>query len=217
MGLLIVEEVRPDDVEIITEEKNGKKNYYIHGKYMQAECVNGNGRRYPLSTMKNEVDRYREKYIKENRAFGELSHPDTPRINLERVSHIITSLEQAGNDFVGKARVLDTPTGLIAQKIMEGGGRLGVSSRAVGSIKEERGVNVVQPDFRLSTAADIVFDPSAPDAFVQGIMESKSWIWDAGLWKEQELTKAKKIIAEAKTRDLEEILLAQFTKLMKQI
>lgn len=216
MSKLIIEEIKPEYIEVITEEHNGKKNFYIQGKFMQAECVNGNRRRYPIDTMRKEVERYNNLYVNDGRAYGELNHPDSPKINLDRVSHLITSLKQEGNDFVGKARILDTPMGTIVQKIMEGGGKLGVSSRGVGSVREDRGIFVVQEDFRLATAADIVSEPSAPEAFVQGIMEGKNWVWEAGLWKEETLAKVKKNIQEAKKAELEDVLLRQFSKLMSK-
>lgn len=184
MAKLIVEEIKPEELEFITESKNGQKFHYITGPFMRAELVNGNGRMYPLSIMEKEVDRYNKNYIKEGRAFGELGHPDTPKINLERTSHLITSLVREGNDFIGKARVMDTPYGKIVQNILEAGGKLGVSSRGLGTLKENNGVNVVQNDFELRTAADVVADPSAPDAFVTGLMENVEWVHDEALgWK----------------------------------
>lgn len=167
-----------EEVELVTEETDGKKNYYIEGIFLQTEMVNRNGRKYSRNIMEKEVARYNREIIEKNRAFGELGHPSGPSINLDRVSHIITELRQDGNNFIGKARITDTPMGHIARGIMESGGQLGVSSRAMGSLKEENGVMVVQSDLRISTAADIVADPSAPDAFVHGIMEGVEWIFD---------------------------------------
>jgi len=167
-----------EEVELVTEETNGKKNYFIEGIFLQTEMVNRNGRKYSRNIMEREVARYNREIIEKNRAFGELGHPSGPSINLDRVSHIITELRQDGNNFIGKAKITDTPMGHIARGIMESGGQLGVSSRAMGSLKEENGVMVVQSDLRISTAADIVADPSAPDAFVHGIMEGVEWIFD---------------------------------------
>lgn len=184
---LISEEVSPEQLEYITESTNGKKFHYIVGPYMKADVVNGNRRKYPMEIMEPEVNRYTQSLVKENRAFGELGHPDTPKINLERTSHIIVELKREGNDFIGKARVMDTPYGKIVQNILEAGGKLGVSSRGVGSLKEQNGVNIVQSDFRLATAADVVSDPSAPGAFVQGIMENAEWIYNEELgWQAME-------------------------------
>jgi len=181
---LIVEEIKPDELDFITESQDGKKFHYITGPFMRSEIVNGNGRMYPLGIMEREVEKYNKNYIKEGRAFGELGHPDTPKINLERTSHLIVSLVREGKDFIGKARVMDTPYGKIVQNILEAGGKLGVSSRGMGSLREQNGVNVVQDDFELRTAADVVADPSAPDAFVTGLMENVEWVKDEKLgWK----------------------------------
>ena len=162
---LITENI--NEVRVLTEEKGGVKSLFIEGPFLVAETKNRNGRVYPSQTMKKEVDRYNEEYVSKNRAFGELGHPDSPTINLDRVSHLITSLKQEGNHWIGKAKILETPMGKIAKSLMEGGATLGVSSRGMGSLREMNGVNVVQPDFYLATAADIVADPSAPGAFVQ--------------------------------------------------
>lgn len=167
--------------------------------------------------MEREVERYSNVYVNENRAFGELDHPETPKVNLKNVSHRIVELKQDGNDFIGKAIIMDTPSGIIAQKIMESGGRLGVSSRGVGSLKECDGVNIVQDDFHLATAADIVSDPSAPGAFVNGIMENKEWMYDIGVWREEEIEKARKSIMEASKADLEYKILESFNKLMSKL
>lgn len=214
---LIIEETKPEEVEIITETVNGKKSFYITGPFMKAEVVNGNKRRYPLSVMESAVNRYNEVYVKENRAFGELSHPDSPKINLDRVSHLIVSLKRDGNDFIGKAKVLDTPMGQIAQRIMEGGGKLGVSSRGMGSLKEEGGVKVVQDDFHLATAADIVSDPSAPGAFVSGLMEEKEWLMESGVWREETLMEMKQRIEAASRADREYVAMRSFQQLMSKI
>lgn len=217
MAKLIIEEVKPHELEVLTESENGKKAFYITGPFMKAEVVNGNRRKYPMKVMENAVNKYNEVYVKENRAYGELNHPDSPKINLERASHLIVSLQKEGNDFIGKARVMETPCGMIVQKIMEAGGKVGVSSRGLGSLREQNGINIVQDDFQLATAADIVSDPSAPGAFVSGLMEGKEWIWDAGLWREVDLVKAKKQIAEARKADLEYEMLQSFRKLMSKM
>ena len=173
---LITEQI--DDIEILTEEKGGKKNLYIEGTFLQGNIKNRNGRMYPMETLAREVDKYSNTYIKSGRAMGELGHPDGPIVNLDRVSHLITSLVQEGSNFKGKAKILETPMGQIAKSLLSEGVRLGVSSRGVGSLKLNReGVNVVADDFMLATAADIVADPSAPEAFVNGIMEGKEWVW----------------------------------------
>lgn len=194
-----------EDVKFIVEEKGGKKNLFIEGIYMQAEKVNGNGRKYRVETLQREVERYTNKYIKENRALGELGHPNGPSINLDRVSHKIVELKQNGNDFYGKALVLDTPMGNIARNLIESGVQLGVSTRGMGSLKEVNGIMEVQDDFYLATAADIVAEPSAPDAFVQGIMEGVEWVWDNGLLKAQKLEEMKKTIQDTPSRRLEEV------------
>lgn len=194
-----------EDVKFIVEEKGGKKNLFIEGIYMQAEKVNGNGRKYRVETLQREVERYTNKYIKENRALGELGHPNGPSINLDRVSHKIVELKQNGNDFYGKALVLDTPMGNIARNLIESGVQLGVSTRGMGSLKEVDGIMEVQDDFYLATAADIVAEPSAPDAFVQGIMEGVEWVWDNGLLKAQKLEEIKKTIQNTPSRRLDEV------------
>jgi len=180
---LITEEI--ESVEIITEEKNGVQSLYITGPFLQAEVTNRNGRCYPFSILEREVKRYNDTFIKNGRALGELGHPDGPTVNLDRVSHMITSLHSEGNNFVGKAKILDTPMGNIAKSLLGEGVKLGVSSRGIGSLVEKNGVRYVADDFMLATAADIVADPSAPDAFVQGIMEGKEWVWEGGILKEK--------------------------------
>ena len=189
---LIAEEI--ESVEIITEEKNGKKNLYIQGPFLQAEVVNRNKRFYPLETMCNEVARYNKSFTDKGRALGELGHPDGPQINLDRVSHKIVSLTQEGNNFIGKAQILSTPMGKIAESLLSEGVKLGVSSRGMGSIKNVDGVNHVGEDFMLATAADIVADPSAPDAFVDGIMEGKEWVWEGNVLREMKCNEVKKSI-----------------------
>ena len=202
---LITESI--NDVQVITEEKNGVKSLFISGPFLVAEMKNKNGRMYKTDTLKKEVDRYNEEYVTKNRAFGELGHPDSPTINLDRVSHLITSLKQEGNQWVGKAKILETPMGKIARSLMEGGAQLGVSSRGMGSLKEVNGVNVVQDDYYLATAADIVADPSAPGAFVQGIMEGKEWVWDNGVVKEMDVNAYYNQIKNAKQKQIDEISL----------
>ena len=181
---LITEEI--ESVEVLTETVNGKKTLYIQGPFLQTEVVNRNGRMYRLPVMEREVKRYTEQYVNKGRALGELGHPDGPTVNLDRVSHKIVSLEQKGNNFIGKAQILSTPMGKIAESLLKEGVTLGVSSRGIGSVKQNNeGYTEVGEDFMLATAADIVADPSAPDAFVQGIMEGKEWIWDGGILREK--------------------------------
>ena len=186
-----------EDVEYITEEKdNGEKTYKIKGVFMQSEVKNRNGRVYPFPVLEKEVTRYNKDYVNENRAFGELGHPDGPTVNLERASHMITSLKPDGKNFIGEATILKTPMGNIVENLMDAGGKLGVSSRGMGSLEQKNGANYVKNDFYLATAADIVADPSAPNAFVQGIMEGKEWVWDNGALVEEELIRMKKRINE---------------------
>ena len=190
---LITEEI--EQVEVIVENRNGKKNLYIEGVFLQSEMKNRNGRMYPKSTLAREVGRYNENFVEKGRALGELGHPDGPTVNLDRVSHKIISLKESGNNFVGKAKILSTPMGKIASNLLGEGVKLGVSSRGVGSLQKTReGINVVGEDFTLATAADIVADPSAPDAFVDGIMEGKDWVWDGGILRERLATKTYKQI-----------------------
>jgi len=200
---LITEEI--ESVEIITEEKNGVKTLYIQGPFLQAEITNRNGRNYPLSIMEREVNRYTQNFISKGRALGELGHPDGPTVNLDRVSHMITSLHRENNNFIGKAKLLDTPMGNIAKSLLGEGVTLGVSSRGIGSLIEKNGIKYVGEDFMLATAADIVADPSAPDAFVQGIMEGKEWVWEGGILREMNAEKAKqKIETLSSSRKLNE-------------
>ena len=190
---LITEEV--SQVKFITEGKGAKKKMYIEGVFLQGDIKNRNGRMYPVNTLAKEVGRYNESFVKTGRALGELGHPEGPTVNLDRVSHKIVKLEQSGNNFIGKARLLETPMGKIAKNLIAEGVTLGVSSRGVGSLKEDHtGCKVVGEDFMLATAADIVADPSAPDAFVSGIMEGKEWIWEGGILREQLAEKTKKSI-----------------------
>ena len=207
-----------EDVEYITEEKdNGEKTYKIKGVFMQSEVKNRNGRVYPFPVLQKEVNRYNKDYVNENRAFGELGHPDGPTVNLERASHMITSLEPDGKNFVGQATILKTPMGRIVENLMDAGGKLGVSSRGMGSLEQKNGANYVKDDFYLATAADIVADPSAPNAFVQGIMEGKEWVWDNGALVEEELIRMKKRINEnirKKHANQDALEFAKFLKLL---
>ena len=190
---LIREEI--ETVEVIVEQRNGKKNLFIEGVFLQGEIKNRNGRMYPIQTLANEVNRYNENFVQKGRALGELGHPDGPTVNLDRVSHKITSLRQEGNNFIGKAQILSTPMGNIAKSLLGEGVKLGVSSRGVGSLNKcSEGYSVVGEDFTLATAADIVADPSAPDAFVNGIMEGKEWVWDGGILRERYAEKTYKRI-----------------------
>ena len=206
-----------EEVKYLTEEKDGKKTLYIEGPFLVSEAVNRNKRLYKEETMRNEVSRYHNEYITKNRAFGELGHPDTPSINLDRVSHLNVGLRQEGNVWIGKAKILDTPMGNIARSLIEGGAQLGVSSRGMGSLKAINGVNVVQDDFHLATAADIVADPSAPGAFVQGIMEGKEWMLVDGIWTEVQYEAAKKQIKEASMKDIEKVSLKIFENFIKNL
>jgi len=190
---LIREEI--EQVEVIVENRNGKKNLFIEGVFLQGEIKNRNGRMYPMETLAREVGRYNENFVEKGRALGELGHPDGPTVNLDRVSHKIVSLKESGNNFVGKAKILGTPMGQIASNLLGEGVKLGVSSRGVGSLnKTNEGYSVVGEDFTLATAADIVADPSAPDAFVDGIMEGKEWVWDGGILRERLATRTYKRI-----------------------
>ena len=194
---LITEEVT--QAKYIVEERDGKKNYAIKGGFLQSDVKNKNGRIYPKEILQKEVHRYNREFIEKNRAFGELGHPDGPTVNLERVSHMIKALHPEGNNFIGEARVLDTPYGKIVKSLIDEGARLGVSSRGMGTLIQTGGANVVKDDFYLATAADIVADPSAPDAFVEGIMEGKEWVWNNGILKEQEVNELR-LQAESKER-----------------
>ena len=179
-----------DDIEFITEDDaEGKKNYRIKGVFMEADIKNRNNRMYPMNVLEKEVKRYNKEYIQQKRAFGELGHPDGPTVNLERVSHMITKLYPDGKQFVGEAKIMDTPYGKIVKNLIDEGAKLGVSSRGMGSLEPRKDMHVVKDDFYLATAADIVADPSAPNAFVEGIMEGKEWIWDNGIVKEVDIAK----------------------------
>jgi hypothetical protein len=205
---LISEEVA--QVDFLTEEVDGKKRQFIEGVFLQAEVKNRNGRMYPVNTLAREVAKYDESYIQKGRALGELGHPDGPSINLDRVSHRIVSLKQEGNNFIGKAQILETPMGKIAKNLLDEGVKLGVSSRGMGSLIKKEGCNVVADDFMLATAADIVADPSAPDAFVDGIMEGKEWVWDNGILKESAVAAIKDEIDHATLINLQERKISAF-------
>jgi|TARA_B100000214_G_scaffold371335_1_gene347517 hypothetical protein len=199
---LITEEIR--DAEYIVEEANGKKDYKIRGVFLQSDIKNRNGRVYPYETLVKEVNRYTDEFINKNRAFGELGHPDGPTVNLERVSHMIKELKIDGKNFVGEAKIMDTPYGKIVKNLINEGAQLGVSSRGMGSLKRDGDKNVVGDDFYLATAADIVADPSAPEAFVEGIMENKEWVWDNGIIKERDIEQYKEEIKRAERSFLAE-------------
>ena len=212
---LIAEEIT--EVNFLSEEKEGKRSHFIEGVFLQSEIENKNGRKYPFKTLEREVAKYDESYIRKGRALGELGHPDGPSINLDKVSHKIESLRAEGNNFIGRAKILDTPNGRIAKSLLDEGVRLGVSSRGMGSLKQQEGCNVVQDDFMLATAADIVADPSAPDAFVDGIMEGKEWVWDNGLLKESAVAQIKQEIDEATLINLQERKVSAFSKFLKSL
>lgn len=214
---LIREEI--EKVEVLTEKVGNQTRLYIKGPFLQAECVNRNGRMYPISIMEREVGRYNEQYVQKGRALGELGHPDGPTVNLDRVSHKIVELYREGNNFIGKAQILSTPMGKIAESLLKDGVTLGVSSRGIGSLRENvKGYKEVGEDFMLATAADIVADPSAPDAFVQGIMEGKEWVWDGGLLREKAAENAKhKINTLVDKGILEEYKLSVFNEFLKSL
>ena len=215
---LITEMMDDSCIEFITEQgANGQKSHYIKGVFMQAEQKNRNGRVYPKKVLDEQVKKYVENYVDENRAFGELGHPDGPVVNLERVSHMIKELKEDGNNWVGKAKIMDTPYGKIVKNLIDEGAKLGVSSRGMGSLKNVKGTNVVQDDFYLATAADIVADPSAPEAYVEGVMEGKEWVWNNGVIKEREIENHRNEINRAKRKELEEIKLRVFKSFMSKL
>ena len=213
--MLLITEVN-DNINLVTEEVNGEKQYHIDGIFMQAEQKNRNGRVYPKKTLINEVSRYNDEYVKTGRAMGELGHPEGPQLNLERVSHLIKELRVDGNDIYGKAKILDTPYGKIVKDLVKEGVRIGVSSRGMGSLKQKNGINEVQDDFNLA-AVDIVADPSAPDAFVQGIMEGKEWVWENGILTAKTVEAHQKHIRRASKSDLEEAKLYAFADFLSKI
>ena len=207
-----------EEVEFITEAKeSGGKNYKIRGIFMQADVKNRNGRVYPMEVLEKEVTKYNKNFIRENRAFGELGHPEGPTVNLERVSHMITKLHPDGKNFIGEAKIMDTPMGKIVKNLMDEGGKLGVSSRGMGSLDSKNGANYVRDDFYLATAADIVADPSAPNAFVEGIMEGKEWIWNNGALVEAHVADLKKkfdVKQRQKQANMEALEFAKFLKML---
>lgn len=205
-----------DNINFLVEDADGKNNYFIEGIFMQASKKNRNGRVYPNEVLMKEAKRYQKEYVKGGRAMGELGHPEGPTVNLERVSHLIESLKEDGDNIVGRAKVLDTPYGKIVKNLMDGGVKLGVSSRGMGTLKQVNGINEVQKDFMLS-AIDIVADPSAPDAFVNGIMEGKSWVWENGILKEQDLNTYCSMINKASKQELEEQKLRAFHGFLSKI
>jgi hypothetical protein len=215
--MYLITETTQENVRLITEATDsGKKDYFIEGIFMQSEIKNRNGRLYPEDILNKEVDRYNKEFVQKNRAMGELGHPEGPTVNLERVSHLIKDLRIEGRDVIGKAKILDTPMGKIAKNLLGEGCMFGVSSRGMGSLQEKKGVNYVQDDFMLSTV-DIVADPSAPNAFVNGIMEGKQWIWENGIIKERQIEKYKKVIKESNKRELEENTIKVFKDFLSKL
>lgn len=212
---LISEQI--EEVKVLTEETNGKKHLYIEGVFLQGNMANRNRRYYDVDILDREVAKYNTTFVENNRALGELGHPEGPTINLDRVSHKIVSLTREGNNFIGKAKILSTPMGVIAQNLIDEGVKLGVSSRGMGSLIEKNGINYVGEDFMLATAADIVADPSAPDAFVNGIMEGKEWIWDNGRIKEVTVNKIKKYLDESTRHNIEQRQLNAFEMYLKSL
>ena len=207
-----------EEVEYITEEKeDGGKNYKIRGIFMQADIKNRNGRVYPMEVLDEEVRKYNKNFIEQNRAFGELGHPDGPTVNLERVSHMITSLKPDGKNFIGEAKIMDTPMGKIVKNLMDEGAKLGVSSRGMGSVRQKGGANVVSDDFYLATAADIVADPSAPNAFVEGIMEGKEWVWNNGSLVEAHVADLKKKFDVKKHQRQVNLEALEFAKFLEKL
>ena len=215
---LICELQESVNYEFIEEGSDKPKQYFIEGIFMQSEKKNKNGRIYPLDILEKEVNRYVKEYVDPKRAFGELGHPDGPTVNLDRTSHMITSLTKEGKNFVGRAKILSTPNGQIVKSLIDEGARLGVSSRGMGTLKPDtKNSQIVQKDFYLATAADIVADPSAPNAFVEGIMEGREWIWDNGLLREQDIERAKNNILKASSRKLEEVKINEFKNLLSKL
>ena len=211
-------EVNEQDVEYITEAKeNGQKEYKIKGVFMQGEIKNRNGRVYPMQVLDEQVKKYTDNYVNQNRAYGELGHPSGPTINLERVSHMITDLTKDGTNYIGEAKIMDTPYGKIVKNLMDEGAKLGVSSRGMGSLKQNGNSQVVQKDYHLATAADIVADPSAPDAFVEGIMEGKEWVWDNGVLREAQVNEYKEEINKTSKADLEGAKLKIFADFLSKL
>ena len=215
--LKLISEHIEQDTDYLIEEKDGKKEYKIKGIFMQADIKNRNGRIYPMEILNKEGKRYNKEYINEKRAFGELGHPDGPTVNLERASHMITALYPDGKNYIGEAKILGTPMGEIVKNLMDEGAKLGVSSRGMGSLDSKNGANYVRNDFYLATAADIVADPSAPNAFVEGIMEGKEWIWNNGLIKEAEIAQMKDNIEENVKQDNSKANALEFAKFLQKL
>ena len=213
----LITEMVDENIEFVCEAKNGKKEYTLKGVFMQGDIKNRNGRVYPIETLIKEVKRYSKEYIDKNRAYGELGHPQGPTINLERVSHMIKDLHPDGNNIMGEAKVLDTPMGTIVKNLMDEGATLGVSSRGMGSLRNSKGVDTVQSDFQLATAADIVADPSAPEAFVEGIMEGVEWLQIDNRWVPQYLEQSKAQILKAKRTNLKETKLKLFQDFLERL
>ena len=214
---LIKELIEEENLQFITEEKDGEKRYYIEGVFMQADVKNKNGRVYGSNMLAEKVEEYSKNFIEKNRAYGELGHPSNPSINLERVSHRIISLRRDGSNFVGKAQVSSTPYGNIVKGLLEDGGKLGVSSRGLGSLMKENGILKVQSDFLIVTPADIVADPSAPDAFVEGIMEGKEWVWDNGIIREKTVEDYKEIVEKTSSKELKMMKLKLFEDFLSKL
>jgi hypothetical protein len=215
--MYLITETTHRDIRFLTEaNEKGEKQYFIEGVFMQSDVKNRNGRVYPQSILTKEIERYNEEFVQQNRAMGELGHPEGPTVNLERVSHIIKDLRVEGKNVYGKAKILETPMGKIAKNLLNEGCKFGVSSRGMGSLQEKNGVNYVQEDFMLATV-DIVADPSAPNAFVNGIMEGKEWIWEGGVIKERQIEKYKKLIKESARRNLEENAVRVFQDFLSKL
>ena len=206
-----------ENIEVITEAKGNGNEYKIRGIFLQGDIKNRNGRIYPVEVLSKEVGRYNKEFVEKKRAFGELGHPDGPTVNLERVSHMITSLKPEGRNFIGEAKIMDTPYGKIVKNLIDEGAQLGVSSRGMGSMKQVNGKNVINSDFYLATAADIVADPSAPDAFVEGIMEGKEWVWENGKIQSLEIEKYREVIEKAKRAELDEAKATVFQDFMSKL
>ena len=208
-----------EEIKYISElnEETGKKSHFIEGVFLQSNLKNRNGRMYPKEVMQKEVARYTKESIDKKRAYGELGHPDGPTVNLDRVSHMIVGLKEDGDNYIGRAKILDTPMGRIVKELIDEGASLGVSSRGLGSLKERNGINEVQSDFMLATAADIVADPSAPDAYVKGIMENKEWTFVNGIFQEKEIEESKEMIRAASTKELEAVKLQVFENFLSKL
>ena len=206
-----------DSPVIVEANEKGKKDYFIEGVFMQSEIKNRNGRVYPKEVMQKEVNRYNKEFVEQDRAFGELGHPEGPTINLDKVSHLITKLEEDGNNYVGRAKILSTPNGMIVRNLIDDGAKLGVSSRGLGSLEQKGGSQVVKDDFQLATAGDIVADPSAPEAFVNGIMEGVEWIYQNGRLTAQEIDEMQTEIRSAKSNKLEEVKLNQWKRFIRNL